>query len=457
VAGADTSVVVALAAAAALVTVVVRHVLADLRVNTSVRGDGSIIVSISSGSVSITVGVKLNTETVNITNSDSLVVRLQVKTSKLRGAAIIAAVGADGQQILGALNVLAREGDIETDGRGDGVTSSNEILHEESSSNLNVIDDAVGETLEGLLNIKYEITEIIGRGETLDDDGASGEGLVQLRLKGEGKSLSIKRSKGSTVGGATSGLEEDRLDLMLALLVHVVALIHDVSAVGAHALGAIIVTILRVADATASLVAIPAKVVEGVGILTEERPVTSVGSSIHGSGLEGHVLNVSAATVAGAVIGAGSALAALALIAGEALALTRVAVANTTARALSISVAGHTLVTKSLLIITSGGTKVTNLVGIVINGSKLIIVVHALSEGRLKVRGVNEGNLVGADALGAIATVLAETKAPVVVALADAALAADTVARAGVIAASLSDGNESRQDEDSVDHLSLED
>lgn len=243
---------------------------------------------------------------------------------------------------------------------------------------------------------------------------------------------------------------------MLALASHVLALVHNVSAVGAHALGAIIVTVLRVADAATSLVAIPAEVVESVGILTEERPVASVGSGVHGSGLEGHVLDVSAATVAGAIIGAGSALAALALIAGEALALTSIAVANTTARALSISVASHTLVLHSTILITRIAV-VTDLGGGLLDELKDVIVVHALSVGGLEVGRVNEGNLIGADALGAIATVLAETEAPVVIALTDAALTADTVAGAGVVATSLSNGNEGRQDEDSKDHLSLED
>jgi len=103
---------------------------------------------------------------------------------------------------------------------------------------------------------------------------------------------------------------------------------------------------------------------------------------------------------------------------------------------------------------TTGGTVVTDLGGVVGLQDEVIVVVHALSVGGLEVRRVDEGDLIGADALGAIATVLAEAEAPVVVALADAALTADTVAGAGVVAASLSNGNEGRQDEDSKDHLS---
>jgi hypothetical protein len=104
------------------------------------------------------------------------------------------------------------------------------------------------------------------------------------------------------------------------------------------------------------------------------------------------VLNVGAASVTGAIVGANSSSASLALIAREALTLTTLTVANTTSRALSI------------LVMT------TNFV-----------------------RSIDPSDIEGADALGAISTVVREAEAPVVVASADTALTAGTVTRAGVV------------------------
>jgi len=118
--------------------------------------------------------------------------------------------------------------------------------------------------------------------------------------------------------------------------------------------------------------------------------------------------------VAGAVIGAGRSLAALAFIAIKAGALPRAAVADTSASALEV-----------------------------------------LVEATLVVGAVNPRDLEGADALGAIARVVAEAHAPVVVALADVVGGAIAVARALVVASSGDGANEGNNQKNSVDHLLL--
>jgi hypothetical protein len=76
-----------------------------------------------------------------------------------------------------------------------------------------------------------------------------------------------------------------------------------------------------------------------VGILRKEITVARNKVLVISRNLgKGQVLNVLASAVAGAVIGAGSSLAALALISGEAFTLTGTSVADTLVGALSIFV-----------------------------------------------------------------------------------------------------------------------
>jgi len=142
-----------------------------------------------------------------------------------------------------------------------------------------------------------------------------------------------------------------------------------------------------------------------------------------------------------AVIGTGSSLASLAFVAREALALAIVAVAKTTARALSVPVASNVTVRLTAVSNTAVARRVevTNLDSLVISitTKEAQSVIKTLSVGGLHVGRVDEGNLVGADSLGAVTGVLRETEAPVVVALADAVLSAGTVARASIVTASL--------------------
>jgi len=90
--------------------------------------------------------------------------------------------------------------------------------------------------------------------------------------------------------------------------------------------------------------------------------------------------------VSGAIVGAGAASASLALVAGEALTVPSLTVANATVRAL-----------------------------------RILVTVH------VPVGRVNPSKLKRADALRAIAGEMLQTKSPVVVAFADAAFAACSV------------------------------
>jgi len=85
----------------------------------------------------------------------------------------------------------------------------------------------------------------------------------------------------------------------------------------AHALRAVDIAVLGVAYTATGLAPIPGVIVKGSGILVRKIVIVVV---VRDGGVR-HILDVGASTVTGAVIGAGSSLAALALVTGEALAL----------------------------------------------------------------------------------------------------------------------------------------
>jgi len=182
--------------------------------------------------------------------------------------------------------------------------------------------------------------------------------------------------------------------------------VKNVVTVGAHSLGAVEVTVQGIAHASALLVAVPVVVSEGLGLSKETlRGVIVPGGSVV------EVLDVLASTVTGAVVGAGSALAALALIAIEALALTSVTAANTSARALKV-----------------------------------------LVEVAVDIGSINPGNLVRADSLRAIGTVVRQTNTPVIVASAHIVDVAGTVTRAVVVAGSVSRAQEGSKNSNREKH-----
>jgi hypothetical protein len=181
--------------------------------------------------------------------------------------------------------------------------------------------------------------------------------------------------------------EADSLSLESGISGEVIASIHHVIAVRAHALRAVNIGVLGITNATTGLVLVPAVVGEALGLLEELFvAVVELNSSIC------KVLEVLASAVAGTVIGAHGALASLALVAVEALALGSLAVANASTGALSISV------TKTIL-----------------------------------KRSINPSKLKGANTIRAITSVMSHTHAPVIIAQALAALA-NTVTTASVIA-----------------------
>jgi hypothetical protein len=154
-------------------------------------------------------------------------------------------------------------------------------------------------------------------------------------------------------------------------------------------------------------VVVPVAVSEGLGSLLNGRSrVLSPGGRVS------NVLNVLAGSVAGAVIGAGSSLAALAFISIEASALARGSVANAAASALKV-----------------------------------------LVEPALGVGGINPGDLERADALRAIARVVRQAHAPVIVAFANVVGGAVSVARALVVASSADRADEGNDQKNSVDHF----
>jgi uncharacterized membrane protein len=118
--------------------------------------------------------------------------------------------------------------------------------------------------------------------------------------------------------------------------------------------------------------------------------------------------------MARAVIGAGGALAALALVAGEAFAATSLSVAQASAGALSVLVALTVLI-----------------------------------------RLVNPSDLERANAVGAVTRVVGKTQAPVVEAVTNTVLTTSSVARAGIVTTSLRGGEERKQKSSRHKHFQL--
>jgi len=238
------------------------------------------------------------------------------------------------------------------------------------------------------LHVVNEIGDV-GR---VEYDRVSGKGLVQTGLEGQCKcatsvatASSVKRVHGS---------KAELLHLVFSGDQQVIADVQDVGTVGAHALGAIDITPGGIAHTGALLVGVPAGVREGRGVLVE----VFVGVVIPGRG-EIKILNVLACAVARAVIGAGAASASLAFVAIEAVAFAAVAVANAPSGALCV-----------------------------------------LVELSLPVGGVHPSDVERANALRAIAGIVRQADAVVVVAVAHVVGQARAVAAALVVARRASSG-----------------
>merc|ERR1719399_1537400 len=274
------------------------------------------------------------------------------RVRQLGRAAGVALVGLDLQEVLGARDGpageldRARHGRVElADARQVGVRAGHAA----------VIDDVVGELVQSRLHGRGRRSLGAGHGgrrragDVLDDDGLRRVGLVELRREGEGERLADEVAEarvggGVVAGGAAAGGhavanraggdERHALRLVLERRDQVLALVHDVVALGAHAARAVDVRVARLADAHAHLARVPVGLLGHLGGADADARVVVVAVD----GAEGHVLGVDALAVARAVVLAGLEAAAAARVALEALAVARAAVADADAGALGVRV-----------------------------------------------------------------------------------------------------------------------
>jgi hypothetical protein len=183
--------------------------------------------------------------------------------------------------------------------------------------------DTVNHSIRKIEKGRLDMRRHSSRAVSVDLNGDGGEGLIQSRLESQGECL-------SSLSG--SGSKSNSLSLVLNIIVLVQATIHHVISMRAHALGAVNIAILGVANAASDLTVVKAIVSESLLKLVELKVlIRKLG------GTEGKLVDVFASSMAGAIIGARSALAALSFVTVKAFAFTTVAVAKTLAGTLSIS------------------------------------------------------------------------------------------------------------------------
>lgn len=161
-------------------------------------------------------------------------------------------------------------------------------------------------------------------------DWIGGEGFVQLGGEGNGERL-------ATVVGIVQcaiNIEHNLLDVDILVEGEGVADSQHISAVWAHALRAVNVAVLRIADASSGLLGVPAMVGEGLGVGKE----LVVDVVLVPDVAVGHVLDVFAGAVTRAVVWTGGAMARLAFVSIEALAESGRSVADTAAGTLRVGV-----------------------------------------------------------------------------------------------------------------------
>jgi len=148
--------------------------------------------------------------------------------------------------MLRTLHVVSHEGNIQRGGEGAGVSGA---------VYLDLVDDAVWQALQRALDVQDELVEI---GQVIEvNNGDSGEGLIQSRGESKGESLA---------GNVVSRVwyEGNLLHLVLGSSKHVQSLIHHISAILAHSLGAIHIAILSITHATSGFLSVPLIIVEGL-------------------------------------------------------------------------------------------------------------------------------------------------------------------------------------------------
>jgi hypothetical protein len=331
---------------------------------------------------------------------------LESKTGDLGGASIRALKVLNNKEVLATLDGISGEGDIKCDSGPVGRDS-----HDAS------IDNLVRKGKKRKVHVVSEIAEGISFIGNIKSDRVGGEGLVEARSEGESKGLSVSISlilASVWSGSAESGsvhvkilAEHNALDLVIIGGKEVVSHVNNIISMRALSLGAVHISVLSVAHATSGLGLVPFVISKLFGVRLEvSRLVVIPDSTV------GHVLNVLARTMAGAVIGAGGSLASLAFVTVEALTHTRATIANTLSRALSV-------------------------------------VVHLT----LGVGSVNPSDVEGANAIRAITAVHGETNSPVIIAVAHIINHASSVATAHVITGGLHRGGSSKKKSNRLEHL----
>lgn len=273
----------------------------------------------------------------------------------------------------------------------------------ERASDIDVVDDSIGKSLQRLLYVQHKAGEVRSTGE--ENNRFSGKSLIKFALESERKGLSVESAEQGVLG-----VEDNFLDLVLGRVGEVRSQIHHVSAMVTQSLGAIHVAIASVAIATAGLGVVPQQVVERVRFLRVEVSMLKIlrNSSV------GEILDVHAATMARAIVGARRALARLALIARKAFALTRIAVANTAVSAL----------------------------GILVEASHLV-------------RGVHPSELERADSFRTITGQMRKAYAPIIETLAHAVFGAGSMTRATIITGCLRDSQDGQEGQNRSQHYVL--
>merc|ERR1719326_1637938 len=284
------------------------------------------------------------------------------RVRQLGRAAGVALVGLDLQEVLGARDGPAGELDVARHGRVERADAHGVRVR---AGHAAVIDDVVGELVQSRLHGRGRRSLGAGHGgrrragDVLDDDGLRRVGLVELRREGEGERLADEVAEarvggGVVAGGAAAGHhavanragadERHGLRLVLERRFQVLAFVHDVVALGAHAARAVDVRVARLADAHAHLARVPVGLLGHLGGADADAAGNYLAVGIGDAGVvavdgaEGHVLGVDALAVARAVVLAGLEAAAAARVALEALAVARAAVADADAGALGVRV-----------------------------------------------------------------------------------------------------------------------
>lgn len=192
---------------------------------------------------------------------------LQIKTFDLGVAPIATIEVLDSEEVLVTLHALSSEGHIDLEALMKPILSERRIVSSGATTvHSQVINDTVRKTLKSSLNSIRHSQRIGG----IKHDRPGSESLVQLRLKSQGESSTIEASVGGIQMGCRAR-ESELLSLVQSVTSEVVTVIHHIRAIWAHALGAINIAILRIADTTTGLSGVPSvdrKILETLGELT---------------------------------------------------------------------------------------------------------------------------------------------------------------------------------------------